>query len=108
MNIYWKAIIKKNKWTGRLVPVTMGKEEKGEKIISTPKINNFKLIGTQIKKERNYNIVFSGRLSGVSKARTMTIRKGALKPQTITSKVNHYQRPIYTKYGIIGIKVSVI
>jgi hypothetical protein len=49
----------------------------------------------------------SGRLNGVSKARLMSWRTGALKPQTITSKIGYYNRQIFTKWGTLGLKLLV-
>ena len=49
----------------------------------------------------------SGRLNGVSKARSLSWRYGVLKPQTITSKIGFYHRPIYTKWGTLGLSIII-
>lgn len=109
LNIYWSPINKLNKFIGKLSPI-----KNKNKLIVTP-VSKYmlekKLINKINKKQNNnncYSVAVSGRLNGVTKARKLKIKYGALKPQTIKSKINNYNRPIYTKWGIIGLKVSVL
>lgn len=50
-------------------------------------------------------ITLSGRLKGISKAKSLVITHGVIKPQSIDNKLDYYARPIYTKWGTIGLKV---
>lgn len=130
--MYWIPLIQINKsWTGTACPLPLQKDWfnlfffnnhcriKGktyrlatEKIISTmstnykPNINLFDSSFTNSFNNLNgIKISLSGRLKGISKAKKMVITHGVIRPQSIDNKLDYYARPIYTKWGTIGLKV---
>jgi ribosomal protein S3 len=84
-----------------------------DKIFSTPNtnlksvINSFDKITTNnlTNNYKGLKITISGRLKGISKAKKLVITQGVLRPQTINNKLDYHSRPIYTKWGTIGLKV---
>jgi hypothetical protein len=50
-------------------------------------------------------ISLAGRLKGISKAKKLVISHGVLKAQSLNLNLDYYARPIYTKWGTIGLKV---
>lgn len=130
--MYWIPILPLNetknyvKWRGIAVPLPLERnwflnlklKEKTyrlatDKIFSTP-TTNFKPVLNSFDKSittglasgrQGIKISLSGRLKGISKAKNMVITHGVIRPQSIDNKLDYYARPIYTKWGTIGLKV---
>jgi len=54
---------------------------------------------------KGIKISLSGRLKGISKAKSLYFTHGVINPQSINNKLDYYYRPIFTKWGTIGLKV---
>lgn len=133
-NMYWIPLVQiNNNWTGIACPLPLQKDWinffffnnhckiKGktyklatEKIFTTPStnckpkpyLNSFDTSFTNNFNSLNgIKISLSGRLKGISKAKRLVITHGVIRPQSIDNKLDYYARPIYTKWGTIGLKV---
>jgi hypothetical protein len=112
-NNYWYPLLKNRRFTGKFKPWSASGLQKN--IIITPTTttqapNLSANISKNLKHNLNFALRLSGRLNGVSKARAMSLRVGtrALRNQSISSTLSYYYRPIYTKWGTIGLKLSVL
>jgi hypothetical protein len=114
--MYWYPIINyKGSWSGKALPLpllTNNSIKNSDKLITTPLINNFDYSSFDLtftnsfsKPNSGLKISLSGRLKGISKAKSLVISQGVIKKQTISNPVDYYSRPIYTKWGTIGLKV---
>ena len=56
-------------------------------------------------KYKGIQLELSGRLRGAQRARKMVKKVGSLSKQSFSSKLNFSKRNIYTKWGILGLKV---
>lgn len=54
-----------------------------------------------------FKIQISGRLNGVSIARKYWIRKGRVPSQTLDAGIDYSLQEAHTKYGVVGIKVTI-
>ena len=131
--MYWIPLIPlNNNWTGIALPLPLQRDWLNlfynnnyckiknttysldtQKIFSTPSTecltntnnfeepfaNNFPVTGNGLR------ITVSGRLKGISKAKKLVITHGVIRSQSINHKLDYYSRPIYTKWGTIGLKV---
>ena len=130
--MYWIPLIQiNNNWTGIACPLPLQKNWinfffnnnnciiKGktyklatDKIFKTPSnfcnLNNNSADSSLTNNFTNFNgikITLSGRLKGISKAKKLVITRGVIRPRSINNKLDYYARPIYTKWGTIGLKV---
>lgn len=85
------------------------------------KKNNLKenLIHKSIKKEWDLNLThknhklrstgilirLSGRLRGIEKAKSLTLKKGSIRMQSFNSKIDYARKDIITKWGVWGMKI---
>lgn len=132
-NMYWIPLIPiNNNWTGLALPVPLQKNwislinlNEGyckiknktytlskNKLFSTPvvkldhNVTNFdKEFTNNFSSIKGIKITLSGRLKGISKAKNLVITNGVIKSQSIINKLSYYSRPVYTKWGTIGLKV---
>ena len=56
-------------------------------------------------KYKGIQLELSGRLRGAQRARKMVKKTGSLNQQSYSSKLQYSKRNIYTKWGILGLKV---
>jgi len=56
-------------------------------------------------KYKGIQLELSGRLRGAQRARKMVKKIGSLNQQSYSSKLQYSKRNIYTKWGILGLKV---
>jgi len=131
--MYWIPLIPiNNNWTGLALPVPLQKNwislinlNEGyckiknktytlskNKLFSTPvvkldhNVTNFdKEFTNNFSSIKGIKITLSGRLKGISKAKNLVITNGVIKSQSIINKLSYYSRPVYTKWGTIGLKV---
>lgn len=132
---YWIPLLKKGKWTGKALPLPINTtiikkiKIKNKELTINIKKEEYTLAYNKIRvtenwlekenqnkemnqrpnlpKEKGIKIVLSGRLKGVSKGTKMIITKGVIRAQSIQNQLDYYSRPIYTKWGTIGIKVYI-
>lgn len=129
---YWIPLLYNYKWTGKALPLPLNNNFISKlywknnnlyckyknktytlalnKIFNTSIINKpISLVDLNYTKSLNHKkgikIILSGRLKGISKAKSMTITSGIIRAQSIDSKLEYYSRPIYTKWGTMGLKV---
>jgi len=85
------------------------------KIFSTPGSANIELntineidkkFLTYYTPRKSIAIKLSGRLKGISKAKKVIFSSGSTSPQNLDRPLDYYSRPIYTKWGTIGLKVT--
>lgn len=72
-----------------------------DKIFSTPKFSYAESDNT-----KGICIVMGGRLKGISKAKKFKTSFFAVQTQKINNNIDYYKRPIFTKWGTIGLKVT--
>lgn len=120
---YWLPLFKSGQFTGRALPLpntasaNVGYRLGGSEsylpvfaVASTPSALSKEIRNLTAPFNPSFpacQLKLSGRLNGVSKARSMSWRTGALRPQAITSKIGYYNRQIFTKWGTIGLSISV-
>ncbi len=94
-------------------------ENKGRLYIISPFVDNLDYNDSLIKvnanldfsksayenKYKGIQIELSGRLRGAQRARNMVKKFGSLNQQSFSSKLQFSKRNIYTKWGILGLKV---
>lgn len=79
-------------------------EEKIQNCIKT--LTNEKIVEKNFSiNNRGIQIKLSGRLGGVNKSMRYSQSEGSFKPQSFDSKLDFYYKPIYTKWGTIGLKI---
>lgn len=123
--MYWVPLMPlNNKWTGLALPLPITFNTNYciiknntyslpvNKIFTTPStLCNFDSFTFDLDFSKNFlnfkgiKISLAGRLKGISKAKSFKITQGIIKPQSINNKLDYYSRPIYTKWGTIGLKV---
>lgn len=83
------------------------------------KISKENLIHKSLKKEWDFNLThknhhlrssgilirLSGRLRGIEKAKSLTLKKGSIRMQSFNAKIDYARKDIITKWGIWGMKV---
>lgn len=75
------------------------------KIYNIKRTFNKLYIGKSLKKERGLKIIVKGRLRGAIKKIKLEERKGSIKTQSLDYNVEAYNKPIYTKWGTLGIRI---
>ena len=120
--MYWIPLIPfNNNWTGLALPLPLPLNHTfnknfylaTDKIFSSPSTDyNTHYFEDSLKVAPNsgfngIKITLSGRLKGISKAKNFVFTQGVLKPQSVENKLDYYARPIFTKWGTLGLKLVI-
>ena len=127
--MYWVPLLPLNNknWTGLALPIPLPITSyfnnycviknslykiSTDKIFTTPTTGCKHVTNTfDYKFTKNFSAIkglkisLSGRLKGISKAKKLVITNGIIRPQSIDNKLTYYSRPVYTKWGTLGLKV---
>jgi ribosomal protein S3 len=101
----YKANKKNNIIKKKILNKKLLKKLKRLKNFKNKKQSNPYKVFLRCQKIKGVKVVISGRIRGIAKARVRKFKSGPLGTSTITKSIYYCSKPIYTKWGIMGLKL---